>query len=516
MAAQLNAIPCSYPSPLQCALESLVGAEPAVQRQQMKALAPAVELMLSERDAQVTEDADSSGDDSLQLDGPPMKCARIDARSAEARTPAELARLEGELFPPFEGVVLLATAAALNHSCEPNCAVRFGDALDSDLAPTRTGWAAARVHLMRSVEEGEELRIGYIDPSLPLSDRRGALQALHGFVCRCDKCALQQALRRSPPDVAGRHELASRALQAGLYDEARRMLRRILQMDATVDGGGRSDGTALLQLGGALLRLHRFAEAREVWREGADRLPAHPELAREAAVSRAYHNGAGSHGESGGGTAGGSAAGADEGEGVLQRGDCEIPGDLESIWMSKGRCAFVTTCALLARDSCACVVAECEAHAAAAGGWSTTRHTTVPTTDLEVHAVPAVLRWFNAACEREIFPLLEACYGAIGVRASAVRVSDAFVVRYDAAAQSSLPVHADDSHLSLTIALNDLNEYEGGGILFEELGRVVRPDCGGVVCFPGSLRHGGNTVTKGVRYIIAAFLWVEGFTGAGL
>lgn len=71
----------------------------------------------------------------------------------------------------------------------------------------------------------------------------------------------------------------------------------------------------------------------------------------------------------------------------------------------------------------------------------------------------------------------------------------------------------DDSHLSLTIALNSRGEYEGGGTFFEESGCVLRPDCGGVVCFPGSLRHGGHTVTSGVRYIIAAFLWVEGLEG---
>lgn len=75
-----------------------------------------------------------------------------------------------------------------------------------------------------------------------------------------------------------------------------------------------------------------------------------------------------------------------------------------------------------------------------------------------------------------------------------------------------MPTHADDSHFSLTIALNPLSEYQGGGTSFDETGAVLRPDVGGVVCFPGSLRHGGDTVTKGVRYVVAAFLWVEGYT----
>ena len=32
------------------------------------------------------------------------------------------------------------------------------------------------------------------------------------------------------------------------------------------------------------------------------------------------------------------------------------------------------------------------------------------------------------------------------------------------------------------------------------------------VSFPGSTLHGGAHTTSGVRYIIAAFLWVKGFT----
>ena len=58
---------------------------------------------------------------------------------------------------------------------------------------------------------------------------------------------------------------------------------------------------------------------------------------------------------------------------------------------------------------------------------------------------------------------------AAACNAFLLRVSDAFVVRYDAAAQRSLPTHQDDSHLSLTIALNDAGEYEGGGTAFEDV-----------------------------------------------
>ena len=35
-----------------------------------------------------------------------------------------------------------------------------------------------------------------------------------------------------------------------------------------------------------------------------------------------------------------------------------------------------------------------------------------------------------------------------------------------------------------------------------------RPPLGHCVAFPGGLWHGGEPITSGVRYIIAAFLWV--------
>jgi predicted 2-oxoglutarate/Fe(II)-dependent dioxygenase YbiX len=89
-----------------------------------------------------------------------------------------------------------------------------------------------------------------------------------------------------------------------------------------------------------------------------------------------------------------------------------------------------------------------------------------------------------------------------------VRVHDAFVVRYDAGAQRYLPAHVDQSEISVTLALNALGEYEGGGTTFPDPMRVTaRPDIGGVVAFGGDLRHAGAPVTRGVRYIVAAFLF---------
>lgn len=104
--------------------------------------------------------------------------------------------------------------------------------------------------------------------------------------------------------------------------------------------------------------------------------------------------------------------------------------------------------------------------------------------------------------------------------AAQLRVMDAFVVRYDAREQASLPTHQDENTLSFTIALNDRSEYDGGGTVFERLRpsglreapfeqTILNADAGGVVAFPGRLRHGGSVVTSGRRYIIPLFIYVD-------
>ena len=91
-------------------------------------------------------------------------------------------------------------------------------------------------------------------------------------------------------------------------------------------------------------------------------------------------------------------------------------------------------------------------------------------------------------------------------------------MRYDAAGQASLPVHQDENVISSTIALNGPSEYEGGGVCFEAVrpvgaaheaeafgATILNADAGGIVTFPGKLRHGGNVITSGRRYVVPLF-----------
>ena len=186
---------------------------------------------------------------------------------------------------------------------------------------------------------------------------------------------------------------------------------------------------------------------------------------------------------------------------------------------------FATRGPVLSAAECAFAMETAERHAAARGGWKTKRHISVPTTDIQISDCPPLLRWFKALLCDRICPLLAELYPEYVPSPSAIKVNDAFIVKYEyASCQRHLPLHTDQSTLSLTIALNRgssdtgqgsssgdvalAGEFAGGGTFFESLGRAIVPVQGGLVAFPGDLSHGGQQLTSGVRYIVACFLYV--------
>ena len=99
----------------------------------------------------------------------------------------------------------------------------------------------------------------------------------------------------------------------------------------------------------------------------------------------------------------------------------------------------------------------------------------------------------------------------------ALRVADAFIVKYNASGgQTHLSPHRDGSVLSFNIALNPRDDYEGGGTWFDGLERATGVgnlpiEQGHVCCHASGVLHGGHPITSGVRYILVAFVIVEGY-----
>merc|ERR1712113_702414 len=67
---------------------------------------------------------------------------------------------------------------------------------------------------------------------------------------------------------------------------------------------------------------------------------------------------------------------------------------------------FATRIPILSLKECAWVIQTAENHAASNGGWTTARHYAVPTTDIPLHSIPPLLRWFNGILKTKLRPLL--------------------------------------------------------------------------------------------------------------
>lgn len=60
--------------------------------------------------------------------------------------------------------------------------------------------------------------------------------------------------------------------------------------------------------------------------------------------------------------------------------------------------------------------------------------------------------------------------------------------------------------LTFIIYLND--DYEGGELHFNEIGRSIKPKAGDLLAFPPLALHEGKTVTKGTKYILISSVLV--------
>lgn len=66
----------------------------------------------------------------------------------------------------------------------------------------------------------------------------------------------------------------------------------------------------------------------------------------------------------------------------------------------------------------------------------------------------------------------------------------------------------DESTHSFVLALN--NDFEGGGTYFYDSDTTIRADTGSVLSFRGDdIRHGGEPIQSGTRYILAVFLYYD-------
>jgi hypothetical protein len=176
-----------------------------------------------------------------------------------------------------------------------------------------------------------------------------------------------------------------------------------------------------------------------------------------------------------------------------------------------GHLLHKTVSPVLSHEECHRIVTEAE-KVALEIAWTTNRHGNFPTTDLPIVELPETLNCLKIALVERIYPLLRTQFGEFLPDPARLRVADGFVVKYDAASgQKELKPHRDGSVVSFNIALNPAVDFQGGGTWFASLNSAVKVDQGEMVSHASGLLHGGHGITTGKRYILVAFVILEGY-----
>jgi len=161
---------------------------------------------------------------------------------------------------------------------------------------------------------------------------------------------------------------------------------------------------------------------------------------------------------------------------------------------------FTSAFPLFSKEECDAIIAESEAVSCQMGGWTSKRHFNHPTTDVPLQELSLTRSWLNDALLSTIYPFLGAAFAGALPNPRALRVADAFVVKYNASGgQTFLSPHRDGSVLSFNIALNPRSEYEGGGTWFEGLGSALPIERGHVCAHASGVLHGGHPISSGIR-----------------
>lgn len=268
-----------------------------------------------------------------------------------------------------------------------------------------------------------------------------------------------------------------------------------------------------------LLAQRKFAKAQRLWKQGQHYSHVHREIALQCEKQEAYgyfH------------TRPAGAAAASDAKSSLPSYERILPlpasSLLSSLSSSMSRKEVFVAPSVVDCSTCRALIQWAQDYAAQNGGWTTSRHYAVPTTDLPVHQVPHLLEWFQDWTNDTLFPLLQDQFH-VNQKGTTSRfyVHDAFLVRYEATGSNNfLPLHYDESTHSCVLALNYCSSIEegetaigegtftAGGTFFFDLGRSICPPQGGLVSFRGNqCLHGGNPVNGGVRYILAMFLYLD-------
>lgn len=300
------------------------------------------------------------------------------------------------------------------------------------------------------------------------------------------------------PDLLTRQ---ARALSmCGAYEEAARCLERALTVAEEQGAGDEEVADVLTARGVAAFDLARTAEACKFYQRALRRMPRHDwaeRNLRHAAARLCWERST---------AAAAAAAGDDSSATTLAPYRTVALPPIEG-FKEANPLWFGHLVHWLDTETCAELVAAAERHAAAVGGWVSTRHDEpYATYDFEVSEVPEVRDVVVPLIRATMLPTVASLFEGVG---DSMCLRELFLVKYDAGAdgKAELALHRDGYLLTFSVLLND--EFSGGGTRLETLGTNVCPErVGDAFLHSGRMLHGGAPITRGTRYILVGFVEV--------
>mmetsp|Transcript_112405 Transcript_112405/g.204689 ORF Transcript_112405/g.204689 Transcript_112405/m.204689 type:complete len:522 (+) Transcript_112405:43-1608(+) len=160
---------------------------------------------------------------------------------------------------------------------------------------------------------------------------------------------------------------------------------------------------------------------------------------------------------------------------------------------------------LFTAEECRALRDEATAHIA--NGAQSTFSMTNTNRDVHLHDLSRSLSWLNSGAFARVASFAAKCFPSAVDNVTDLWIYDGLVIQYDARkGLTQQPTHRDGSLISCVIPLSERQEYEGGGTYIEPLDRSIRVEQGCALMHPSALRHGGQHILSGERWVLVLFL----------
>mmetsp|Transcript_41 Transcript_41/g.89 ORF Transcript_41/g.89 Transcript_41/m.89 type:complete len:359 (-) Transcript_41:162-1238(-) len=179
--------------------------------------------------------------------------------------------------------------------------------------------------------------------------------------------------------------------------------------------------------------------------------------------------------------------------------------------LPENRVAKVHTVPLLSREECENIIDSTNGAEKVSDSWDLAHDPYLQTRDWALSAV-AGKDYASEIIESRVKPVMSRLFR---VDVADITLDDLHIVEYsgdegqESKGRQGVPVHQDQSSISVNIALSPPESFQGGGTYFRNLDATLTPPQGSALFHSGGVYHQGNNITSGKRYVMVGFARVQ-------